>query len=76
MAVCIGVIAETASGEKRIALVPEVARKLKALGARIVVQAGSGNAALIPEAAFGADVEILADVSEPETRGIERRTPR
>jgi NAD(P) transhydrogenase subunit alpha len=63
MAVCIGVIAETASGEKRIALVPEVAKKLKALGARIVIQTGAGNAALIPDAAFGPDVEVLLDAA-------------
>lgn len=63
MAVCIGMIAETASGEKRIALVPEVAKKLKALGARIVIQTGAGNAALIPDAAFGPDVEVLLDAA-------------
>jgi NAD(P) transhydrogenase subunit alpha len=63
MAVCIGVIAETASGEKRIALVPEVAKKLKALGARIVIQTGAGNAALIPDAAFGSEVEVLLDAA-------------
>ena len=62
MAVCIGVIAETAPGEKRIALVPEVAKKLKALGADIVIQSGAGAAALIPDKAF-ADVEVVADAA-------------
>lgn len=63
MAVCIGVVAETAPGEKRVALVPEVAKKLKALGARILLQTGAGDAALIPDAAYGTDVEIAADAA-------------
>lgn len=63
MAVCIGVIAETGVGEKRVALVPEVAKKLKSLGATLVLQAGAGKLAQIPDAAFGTDVEVLADAA-------------
>ena len=48
----IGVPKETAAGEHRVALVPEVVSKLKAKGLEIVVQNGAGADALVPDAAF------------------------
>jgi NAD(P) transhydrogenase subunit alpha len=48
----IGVPKETAPGERRVALVPEVVGKLKAKGQEIVVQRGAGTDALVPDAAF------------------------
>jgi NAD(P) transhydrogenase subunit alpha len=48
----IGVPKETAPGERRVALVPEVVGKLKAKGQEIVVQQGAGTEALVPDAAF------------------------
>src|SRR5512135_1977186 len=45
----IGVPRETASGERRVALVPEVVRKLTAKELVVVVQRGAGAEALIPD---------------------------
>src|SRR5664280_1558784 len=48
----IGVPKETAAGEHRVALVPEVVAKLKAKGLDVVVQSGAGDDALVPDGAF------------------------
>jgi NAD(P) transhydrogenase subunit alpha len=50
----IGVPTETAQGERRVALVPEVVRKLSARGVQVVVQAGAGDGAIIPDALYEA----------------------
>jgi NAD(P) transhydrogenase subunit alpha len=57
MAVVIGVLKETVANETRVAVVPEIATKLKALGARILLERGAGIAAHFPDAAY-ADAEI------------------
>jgi NAD(P) transhydrogenase subunit alpha len=57
----IGVPKETAAGEHRVALVPEVVSKLKARGLEVVVQAGAGADALLPDAAY---VEAGARMTE------------
>jgi NAD(P) transhydrogenase subunit alpha len=48
----IGVPKETVEGERRVALVPEVVRKLSAKDHQVVVEAGAGQAALIPDELF------------------------
>jgi H+-translocating NAD(P) transhydrogenase subunit alpha len=48
----IGVPKETAAGEHRVALVPEVVSKLGAKGLDVLVQSGAGADALIPDAAY------------------------
>jgi NAD(P) transhydrogenase subunit alpha len=48
----IGVPKETVEGERRVALVPEVVRKLTSDGHEVLVQAGAGAGAMIPDAAF------------------------
>ena len=48
----VGVVRETAPGERRVALVPETAGKLAAAGFDIVVEAGAGDAASFPDAAY------------------------
>jgi H+-translocating NAD(P) transhydrogenase subunit alpha len=48
----IGVPTETSAGERRVALVPEVVRKLTGQGHEILVQRGAGAGALIPDAQF------------------------
>src|SRR5437588_10076169 len=48
----IGVPKESAAGEHRVALVPEVVGKLKAKGVDVLVQRGAGDAALLPGEAF------------------------
>ena len=45
MAVVVGVLRESAANETRVAVVPEIAAKLKALGARVLVERGAGSAA-------------------------------
>jgi NAD(P) transhydrogenase subunit alpha len=55
----IGVPKESAAGEHRVALVPEVVSKLKAKGLDVLVQRGAGAGALLPDEAFlqaGADL--------------------
>jgi NAD(P) transhydrogenase subunit alpha len=48
----IGVPKETAAGERRVALVPEVVGKLTGQGHEVLVQRGAGAGALIPDQAF------------------------
>jgi H+-translocating NAD(P) transhydrogenase subunit alpha len=61
----IGVPKETAAGERRVALVPEVVSRLKAKGLEVVVQKGAGAEALLPDAAFAeAGARISADPEE------------
>jgi NAD(P) transhydrogenase subunit alpha len=70
----IGVPKETAEGETRVALVPEVVKKLVAKGHEVTVEPGAGAAALIPDRLFedaGATLgdpwsqEVLAKVAPP-----------
>lgn len=61
----IGVLRETAPGETRVALVPEDAARLVALGHSVVVEAGAGAAAFVPDAAYaGAGARSAADAAE------------
>jgi NAD(P) transhydrogenase subunit alpha len=61
----IGVPKETAAGEHRVALVPEVTSKLTAKGLDVVVQAGAGADALLPDTAFAdAGARVAPDASE------------
>ena len=58
MAMVIGALRETAAGETRSALVPEVAKKLAALGATVCAEHGVAEAARIPDGRFE-NVEFL-----------------
>jgi NAD(P) transhydrogenase subunit alpha len=61
----IGVPKETAAGEHRVALVPEVVSKLKAKGLDVLVQSGAGADALLSDAAFEqAGAQISSDAAE------------
>jgi H+-translocating NAD(P) transhydrogenase subunit alpha len=81
----IGVPKETAAGEHRVALVPEVVSKLKAKGLDVVVQDGAGADALLPDAAFveagarmtpdSADIwssDVVVTIAPPEPEQIRR----
>src|SRR3954465_8646860 len=57
----IGVPKETAPGERRVALVPEVVGKLVPAGFEVVVQRGAGEAASFPDAAYEEAGARLAD---------------
>jgi NAD(P) transhydrogenase subunit alpha len=71
----IGVPKETAEGERRVALVPDVVRKLTGQGHEVVVEPGAGTQAGIPDPSFadaGATVgsgaweaDVVAKVAPP-----------
>jgi proton-translocating NAD(P)+ transhydrogenase subunit alpha len=59
----VGVAKETAPGERRVALVPEALGKLTAAGLEILVEAGAGAGALIPDQAYAeAGARIVSSV--------------
>jgi len=57
MAVVVGVLTETAAKETRVAVVPEIAAKLKAAGVRVLIERGAGTAAHFPDVLY-ADAEF------------------
>lgn len=48
----VGVVRETAAGERRVALVPKIIPALVKQGVEVVVEAGAGQGALIPDTAY------------------------
>jgi len=62
MTVTVVALRERAPNERRVALSPEVAKKLKALGAQVVIEAGAGSGANQPDAVFP-DVQVEATAS-------------
>jgi H+-translocating NAD(P) transhydrogenase subunit alpha len=71
----VGVVRETAPGERRVALVPETAGKLGAAGFEVVVEPGAGAAASFPDQAYldaGAttgspwEAEVVVAVRRPD----------
>jgi NAD(P) transhydrogenase subunit alpha len=58
----VGVVRETAPGERRVALVPETVAKLSAAGFEIVVESDAGSAASFPDAGY---VEAGAAIGSP-----------
>ncbi|HEX2824792.1 MAG TPA: Re/Si-specific NAD(P)(+) transhydrogenase subunit alpha [Burkholderiales bacterium] len=66
MAELIGVPAETAAGEKRVATVPEVVEKLIKLGFRVIVQSGAGDAANFSDDTYRAAGATIA----PDAAGV------
>ncbi len=61
----VGVPKETAAGERRVALVPEVVAKLKARGLEVLVQRGAGAGALLGDDAFvQAGAQLADDTAE------------
>ncbi len=63
MPLVIGVLAETASGERRLSVVPDVVKKYQGLGARVVLQQGAGLPAHFADSAF-ADVTLVESAAE------------
>ena len=64
MTVLVGVLRERAAGECRVAATPETVKKFLARGAQVCVEAGSGEAARYPDAAYaeaGARIGSAAD---------------
>jgi NAD(P) transhydrogenase subunit alpha len=77
----IGVPKETAAGERRVALVPELVTKLTGSGIDVVVEAGAGEAASFTDDAFrdaGAELgdpwaaDVIAKVRKPSAEELGR----
>ena len=80
----IGIPKETAEGERRVAMVPDVVRRLTAANHTVLVEAGAGAAAAIPDDAFtaaGAEIasadqvwsaDVVAKVAKPSDAEIGR----
>ncbi|MBA2517200.1 MAG: Re/Si-specific NAD(P)(+) transhydrogenase subunit alpha [Solirubrobacterales bacterium] len=77
----IGFPKETAAGERRVALVPDIVRKLASAGHEVIFEAGAGASADLPDAAFtdaGATTgdpwgaEVVAKVSPPDDSEVGR----
>ncbi len=60
MPLVIGVTKEFTPGERRVALVPDVAKKYQGLGAALLLQAGAGASAYYRDEDYGA-AELVAD---------------
>jgi NAD(P) transhydrogenase subunit alpha len=61
MPVTVVAIRERAPNERRVALSPEVAKKLKGLGASVLIESGAGGGANLPDSAYpGAEATAQA----------------
>lgn len=67
MALVIGVPKETVKGENRVSIVPEVAKRFKALGAALCIECGAGAGSRLRDEEFG-EVDIAADAAEVYAR--------
>jgi NAD(P) transhydrogenase subunit alpha len=65
--IVVGVPREMTPGEARVALVPEIAAKFAAAGARLVLERGAGAAAQFPDGLYK-NVEILPDAASVYAR--------
>jgi NAD(P) transhydrogenase subunit alpha len=87
MSLRIGVLKETREGETRVALVPEVAARFAGEGVELLIEAGAGAAAGLPDASFegvrvvrdAAEVlsaaDVLLAVQPPTTSVVEQMRP-
>ena len=60
----IGVVAETTPGERRVALVPDDAARLRGAGMEVVIEAGAGAGARFPDGAYAGAGAAIATASE------------
>jgi NAD(P) transhydrogenase subunit alpha len=58
----VGIPKETAPGERRVGMVPDVVKRLRGKGVDVVVQVGAGERALIPDGLFA---EAGATIGDP-----------
>ena len=83
MPVTIGALRESVPGETRVSVVPEVADKLAAAGARVLLERGAGVSAQFPDALYKkvewadsaaavlAQADMLLTVQPPSVAQIE-----
>ncbi len=84
MPLLIGVPAETAPGERRLPVVPDIIKKYQGTGAEVVIQSGAGKAAHFPDDAFSgvriadtadavfAEADIVFCVQPPEMTQLQK----
>ncbi len=87
MPLTIGTARERMAGETRVALVPDVVKKFKALGATVCIETQAGAASYLADDTFGADAiaasaaevfaaaQILLAVQPPSLDAINTMTP-
>jgi H+-translocating NAD(P) transhydrogenase subunit alpha len=81
----VGVVKETAPGERRVAIVPEVIGKLTGADLEVLVEKGAGDGALVPDSAYtdsGATVvstddlyqqaDVILRVAKPSADEVKR----
>jgi NAD(P) transhydrogenase subunit alpha len=75
----IGVPKETAAGERRVALVPDVVRRLSTGGHEVVIEGGAGSGAGVPDSDYTDaggtvghpwDAQVIARVAPAEPAGL------
>lgn len=77
MSITVSALRETAAGERRVAITPEVAKKLRGKGVRVLLEHGAGAAAGFPDASYAdaefadagqvtSQADLLACVSPPD----------
>ena len=64
-ALSVGVVAETAAGERRVALVPKLVERVIRRGLRVVVEPGAGEGAGLPDELYAAAGAELATAASP-----------
>jgi len=86
MPVVVGVLKETAANENRVAIVPEIATKLRALGAVVLVESGAGSSAQFTDSQYTgiefadaatilARADVLLTVQPPSLQLIDALKP-
>ncbi|MGD9582374.1 MAG: Re/Si-specific NAD(P)(+) transhydrogenase subunit alpha [Lysobacterales bacterium] len=84
MGIIVAAVRETAPHERRVALTPEIAKKLKALGVEVQLETGAGESAAFPDnqykdAVAVADVlasaDVLLSVQAPGDAALARLKP-
>jgi NAD(P) transhydrogenase subunit alpha len=63
MPITVAALRETAAGERRVAITPEMAKKLRGKGLRVLLERGAGEAAGLPDSTY-------ADVDFADTAGV------
>jgi H+-translocating NAD(P) transhydrogenase subunit alpha len=77
----VGVLKETAPGDRRVALVPETVRRLQGAGLDVLVQSGAGDGAWFADSAYAeagaaivsrdellAEADVVVGIGRPEER--------
>lgn len=60
MALALGIITETLSGESRVAMVPEIAAKFHKLGVEVLIESGAGTACGIPDEQYTEHAKLMS----------------